>query len=81
MGFTVPSNHRMKIRHSEKIKKYMQKNSKKMFKLWVAMLPFVVGTLVIERRLEELEIRGKIDTIQTTALLVLPRILRRVLET
>ena len=33
-----------------------------------------------EKRLEDLEIRGRIETIQTTALLQSARILRRVLE-
>ena len=35
----------------------------------------------LEKRLEELEIRGRIETIQTTAVLRSARILRRVLET
>ena len=33
------------------------------------------------KRLEDLEIRGQVETIQTTALLSLARILRRVLKT
>ena len=40
------------------------------------------GTVLegLERGVEELEIGGRIDSIQITALLSLPRILRRVLE-
>ena len=46
----------------------------------------VVGTLGIvskgpQKRLGEIEKRGKIETIKTTTLLRSPRILRRVLET
>ena len=49
-------------------------------------IPIVIGALGmvpkgLERSLEELEIRGRIETIQTTALLRSARILRRVLET
>ena len=52
----------------------------------VMAVPVVVGALGmilkdLEKRLEELEIRERIKTIQTTALLRLARILRRVLKT
>ena len=52
----------------------------------VTVIPIVVGTLGmvpkgLEKRLEEVEIRGRIEIIQTTALLKLARILKRVLET
>ena len=58
-------------------------------KLWnvkVMVIPMVIsagGTVFknVRKRLEELEIRGRTDTIQTTELLRLARILRRVLET
>ena len=51
----------------------------------VKVIPIVVGTLgtvskSLEDRLEELEISGRIETIQTTALLRSAGILRRVLE-
>ena len=50
------------------------------------MIPIVVGALGtvhkdLEKRLEKLEIRGRIETIQTTALLRLVRILIRIMET
>ena len=52
----------------------------------VMVLPIAVGALgtvskSMTKRFEELEIRGGIDTIQTTALLRSVRILRKVLET
>ena len=52
----------------------------------VTAIPIVINVLGIvpkglEERLEEYEISGRIETIQTTAVLRTPRILRRVLET
>ena len=52
----------------------------------VTVIPIVFGALGIVpkglgKRLGELEIRGRIETILTTALLQSTRILRRVLET
>ena len=50
------------------------------------VIPIVIGTLGINPKglvkgLEDLEIKGQEETIQTTALLRFARILRRVLET
>ena len=52
----------------------------------VAIIPIVIGafdtvTKGLLRRLEDLEVGGWVETIQTTALLRTTRILRRVLET
>ena len=53
----------------------------------VTVIPVVIGALwtvskkLDKKRSEKLEIRGRIETIQTTALLRSVRILRRVLET
>ena len=52
----------------------------------VTVIPIVNGALgaiskVLVKGLEDLKIRGQVETIQTTALLRLARILRRVLET
>ena len=60
----------------------LPENRKKTFKV----IPIVVGGLgTVPKSLgkieEELEIRGRIETIQTTALLKSARILRRVMET
>ena len=42
----------------------------------------IIGIVLenLENKLDELEIRGKIETIQTTALLKSPRLIRKVLE-
>ena len=50
------------------------------------MIPIVIGSLAtvikgLEQGLEDLEIRGRVETTQTTALLRSARILRRVLDT
>ena len=52
----------------------------------ITVIPIVIGALGtllkgLLKRLDDLEIRGQIETIQTTALLRSARILRRVLET
>ena len=52
----------------------------------VKVIPIVVGAhgtvpINLEKRVGDLEIRGRIETIQTTALLQSARILRKVLET
>ena len=52
----------------------------------VTIVPIVIGALgIITKRLlkglEDLEVGGRVETIQTTALLRTARILRRVLET
>ena len=61
-------------------------NWKKLWNIKVTFMPIVIGALgtVAEwllKGLEDLEIRGRMETIQTTALLRSARILRRVLET
>ena len=52
----------------------------------VTIVPIVIGALGtmtkgLLKRLEDLEVGGQVETIQTTALLRMARILRRVLET
>ena len=52
----------------------------------VPVIPFVIGVLRtvakgLAQRLVDLEITGRVETTQTTALLRSARILRRVLET
>ena len=52
----------------------------------VTIIPIVIGTLGtvtkgLIQRLENLDIKERVDTIQPTALLTSERILRRVLET
>ena len=52
----------------------------------VTIVPIVIGALTtitkgLLKGLEDLEVGGRVETIQTTALLRTARILRRVLET
>ena len=59
---------------------------RRLWNMTVTVIPIIIGALGtvpkrLERGLEELEIGGRIDTIQTTAMLRSARILRRVLET
>ena len=83
VNFAVPADHRVKLKVSKK-DKYLD-TARKLEKLWnmrAKVIPIVVGALgTVPKSLEELEIRGRIETIQTTALLRSVRILRRVLET
>ena len=59
---------------------------KKKWNMKVTIIPIAIGTLGtvtkgLVQGLEDLEIRGQVETIQTTALLRSASILRRVLET
>ena len=82
VDFAVPADRRVKL------DKYLDlpRDLKKLWNMKVKGIPIVVGALGtvpkgLEKGLENLEIRGRIDTIQNTALLQSTRILRRVLET
>ena len=82
VDFAVPADHRVKLKENEKMNKYLEK----LWNMKVKVIPIVVGALGtvpkgLERGLESLEIRGRIETIQNTALLQSARILRRVMET
>ena len=88
VDFAVPADHRIKLKESEKRDKYLNL-ARKLKKLWnmkVTVIPIVIGTLGTVTKgllqgLEDLEIRGQVETFQTIALLRSSRILRRVLET
>ena len=72
------------MKENEKIGKYLDlaRELKKLWNMKVIVIPIVVGALgTVPKKLENLEIRGRIETIQNTALLQSPIILRRVLET
>ena len=61
-------------------------NWKKLWNMQLTIIPIVIGafgtvTKGLLKGLEDLEIRGRVETIHTTALLRMARILRRVLET
>ena len=88
MDFAVPPDHRVKLKESEKRDKYFDftKELKKLWNMNVMFIPIVIGALGtvtkgLTKGLEDLKIRGQVETIQTTALLRSARILRRVLET
>ena len=59
---------------------------KKLWNVKVTIIPIVIGAFgTVTKELlkgpEDLEVGGRVETIQTTALLRMARILRRVLET
>ena len=83
----VPADHRVKLREIDKKDEYFDLawEMKKLWNMKVRIIPAVIGVLVtvtkgLLKRLEDLEIRGRVETTQTTALLRLARILRRFLE-
>ena len=86
--FAHPADHRVKLKESEKSDKYLDlaKEMKTLGNMKVTVIPIVtvpLGTATKElvQGLKDLEIRGQVETIQTTVLLRSARILRRVLET
>ena len=88
MNFTVPADYSVKLKESEKRNKY-RNIARELNKLWnfkMTVMSIVNGALGsvtkgMVQELEDLEIRGRVETIQTTAFLSSTRILRRVLET
>ena len=88
VDFSVPADHRVKLKESEKKGKYLElaRELKKLWNMKVTIIPIVIGAFgtVIERLLkglENIELGGRVETTQTTALLRRARILRRVLKT
>ena len=88
VDFAVPVDQRINLKESEKKDKYLDlaRELKKLWNMKVTIVPIVVGALgtIIRgllKGLEDLEVGGRVETIQTTALLRTARILRRVLET
>ena len=87
VDFAVLADHRINLKESEKKDKYLDL-ARKLKKLWnmkVTIMPIVIGALNtvtkgLLRGLEDLEVSGWVETIQTTALLRTARKLRRVLE-
>ena len=72
----------------EKRDKYLDfaRELKKQWNMKVTIIPIVIGVFGTETKgllkgLEDLEVGGRVETIQTTALLKTARILRRVRET
>ena len=88
VDFAVPADHRIKLKECEKKDKYLDlaRELKKLWNMKVSIVPIVIdcfGTVTegLLKGLEDLEVGGRVGTIQRTALLKTDRILRRVLET
>ena len=88
IDFTVPADHRIKLKECEKKDKYLDlaRELKKLWNMKVTFIPIVIvafGTVTkrLLKGLENLEIGGRVVTIQPTALLRMVRILRRVVVT
>ena len=86
--FPVPTNHRIKLKESEKEVKYLDLaiELKNQWNMKVMIIPIVIGafgtvTKGILKGLEDLEAGERVETIQNTELLRTARTLRRVLET
>ena len=88
IDFAVPADHRIKLKECEKKDKYPD-FARELKKLWnekVTIIPIVIGAFGIVTKgllkgLEDLEVGGRVETIQTTAILRTARILRKVQET
>ena len=84
----ILADHRIKLKECEKKDKYLDL-SRELKKLWdmkATIVPIVIGafrkiTKGLLKGQEDLEVGGRVETIQMTALLRMARILRRVLET
>ena len=88
MDFAISEDRRVEIKESEKIDKYLDlaRELKELYNMKLTMVPVIVGVpgtvpKGLEKRMEEQEIRGKVEIVQITALLRSAWILRRVLET
>ena len=88
VDFSVLADHRINLKQCEKKDKYLNlaNELKKLWNMKATIVPIVIralGTITkgLLKGLEDLEVGGQVETIQTTALLRTARILRRVLET
>ena len=88
MDFAVLADPRAKIKENENRDKYLDvgREIKKKWNMKVTVIPIVIGahqTIAkgLIKRLEDLEIRRRMETIQTTVFLRSVRIPRRILET
>ena len=80
--------HRKNMKECEKKDKYLDlaRELKRLWNMKVTIVPIVIGafgtiTKGLSKGLEDLEVGGRVETIQMTALLRTARILRRVLDT
>ena len=88
VDFAVPADHRIKLKECEKKDKYLDlaKELKKLWNMQVTIIPIGIGAFGTVTKgflnwLEDLEVDGRVGTMQTTALLRTARILRRILKT
>ena len=88
VDFVVPVDYKLKLKESVKKDKYLDlaRELKNVWNMKVTMILIVISAVVtvtkgLAQGLKDLDIIGRVETIQTTALLRSPRILRRVLET
>ena len=88
VDLAVLTDHRVKMKKSKKINKYFDlfRKLKKMWQMKLRVISMIIGALGtvpdgLEKRLAKSEIRAKIKTIQTIALLRSAGILSKVLET
>ena len=86
--FAVSADHRIKLKECEKKDKYhdLARELKKLWNIQVTIISIVIGafgtiTKGLLKGLENLEVGGRVETIQTTTLRRTARILRRVRET
>ena len=84
----VPADHRINLKECEKKDNYLDlaRELKNLWNMKVTIVAIMIGTLGtitkgLLKSLEDLEVGGRVETIQMTALLRTSRILRRVLET
>ena len=87
VDFAVLADNRITLKECEKKDKYLDlaRELKKLWNMKVTIIPIVIGafgtvTKGLLKGLEDLEVGGRMETIQTTTLLRTARILRRVLE-
>ena len=88
VDFAVLADHRIKLKECEKKDKYLDlaRELKKLWNMQGTIIPIISGVFGTETKrllkgLEDLEVGGRVETIQTTTLLRMARILRRVLAT
>ena len=74
--FAIPANHGIKLKESEKRDKYLDlaREVKKQWNMKVTVIPIIIGALgtiikELVQGLEDMEKRGRVEIIQTTALL------------
>ena len=88
VDIAIPADHKVKLKECEKKEKYLDhvREFKKLWNMIVTIIPYVIGGLGtvskgLVQGVGDLEITGRVETVQTTALLRPTRILRRALET